>query len=68
MKVCEFLSGRQIKMCGAFNSALVMSLEELESQCQTNHYHTCKLYQKYLKKGVKLPLQEYNKNYVLPSV
>ena len=64
---CEFLCGRQIKMCGAFTCALVLSLEELDNKCATVHYHTCGIYQKYLSKGAKLPLNEYVKGQSAPS-
>lgn len=65
---CEFLLGRQIKMCGAFNCTLILSVEELDNMCSTDHYQTCKIYQKYIQRGAKLPLKDYAKNYVLPSV
>jgi len=63
---CEFLIGRQIKMCGAFNCTLILSVDELEGKCNTDSYHTCRIYQKRMKKGAKLPLKEYLKGYSLP--
>jgi hypothetical protein len=65
---CPFLSGRQIKMCAAFNGSLVLSVEELNSLCSSPAYHACKMYQKCQKAGNKLPLHEYTKSYILPSV
>jgi hypothetical protein len=65
---CTFLLGRQIKMCGAFKATLVLSVEELESKCNTEMYHLCSLYQKCMKNGAKLPLQDYKVNYSLPQV
>jgi hypothetical protein len=65
---CTFLLGRQIKMCGAFKATLVLSVEELDSKCNTEMYHLCHLYQKCMKSGAKLPLQEYKVNYRLPQV
>ena len=47
---------------------MVLSVEELGGLCNTGHYSTCGIYKKYVKKGVKLPLHEYKKNYVLPTV
>ncbi len=64
---CEFLMGRQIKMCGAFNCTIILSVDELYSKCSTDHYHTCKIYQKRISKGVNLPLQDYKKEFILPS-
>ena len=65
---CQFLSGRQIKMCAAFEGSLVLSVDELNSFCSSPRYQHCKIYQKCQKGGHKLGLQEYQKNYVLPSV
>ena len=64
---CPFLIGRQIKMCGAFKATLVLSVEELETKCAVEIFHTCSLYQKCLKSGAKLPLNEYKVNYQLPQ-
>lgn len=58
---CPFLIGRQIKMCGAFKATLVLSLDELEHQCSTPHYTTCRLYNKRIQCGAQLPLHEYGK-------
>jgi len=65
---CQFLSGRQIKMCAAFEGTLVLSTDELEAFCSNPNWQHCKIYQKYQNGGHKLPLRDYRKNYVLPSV
>ncbi len=65
---CEFLMGRQIKMCGAFNCTLILSVEELEKKCTNGNHANCKIYQRRIKNGAQLPLREYSKDYVLPSV
>jgi hypothetical protein len=64
---CEYLTGRQVKMCGAFNSHLVLSMDELETKCMTKRYHTCYIYRKCRRTGVKLPLQDYKREYKLPA-
>ncbi len=68
---CQFLIGRQIKMCGAFNGALVLSSEELDSKCNGANCVNCPIYKKCMKRGSKLPLYEYtkdHKDFVLPQV
>jgi len=65
---CEFLIGRQIKVCDAFHSQLVLSVEELETRCMTRLYQNCVIYKKCKKQGVKLPLKEYLKEPLLPIV
>jgi hypothetical protein len=65
---CELVCGRQIKMCGAFNSHLVLSLEELEQRCQTPVFQSCKIYQMCKQKGAKLPLKEYRQDYLMTQV
>ena len=65
---CELITGRQVKMCGAFNSHLVLSLEELELRCQDTGYQTCKIYQMCKLKGAKLPLKEYRQEYMITQV
>ncbi|MFO8056728.1 MAG: hypothetical protein R6V10_05485 [bacterium] len=64
---CEFLMGRQVKLCGAFNSHVVLSVDELEQKCMSKQYHTCGIYRKCKSKGTKLPLQEYKREYKLPT-
>lgn len=64
---CQYLSGRHVKMCGAFDGALVLSVDELTC-CTTPNYQHCKIYKKAQKEGAKLALGEYRTNYVLPSV
>lgn len=64
---CQFLSGRQVKMCGAFDGSLVLSVGELNF-CTTANYQHCKIYKKAQKEGGKLALQDYRTNYILPSV
>ncbi len=64
---CPFLIGRQIKICGAFKATLVLSVEELDVTCLPATYHTCGLYQKRIQAGVKLPLNEYNKDHQPPT-
>ena len=65
---CPFLIGRQIKMCGAFRATLVLSVEELDCKCKMELFHTCTIYQKYIKGGAKLALNEYKENYQIPYV
>ncbi len=64
---CQYLSGRQIKMCAAFEGPLVLSVEELNF-CNTPNYLHCKIYKKAHREGGKLALQDYRTNYILPSV
>ena len=65
---CQFLMGRQVKMCGAFNCTLILSLDELNSKCTVANHTNCRIYQKRIAKGAKLPLKDYAQDYVLPSV
>lgn len=58
---CIYLTGRQVKMCNAVEGSLVLSLNELSEQCLSDHYHTCKIYQRYHAKGMKIPLTEYQR-------
>jgi len=53
-------------MCGAFKAMLVLNVEELDTRCNTGTFQICKVYQKHMKEGVKLPLKEYETNYRTP--
>jgi hypothetical protein len=64
---CPYLIGRQIKMCGAFKAMLVLNVEELDNRCNTGTFQVCKVYQKHVKEGVKIPLKEYETNYRTPQ-
>jgi len=58
---CIYLTGRQLKMCNAVDGSLVLSLNELSEHCISDHYHACKIYQRYLAKGMKITLVEYQR-------
>lgn len=58
---CIYLTGRQFKMCSAVEGSLVLSTDELVGKCQSDHHHTCKIYQRYHGKGIKMPLLEYQR-------
>ena len=44
---CELLMGRRIRLCGAVREQVALSLEELQTICQTDRYHTCTIYQEH---------------------
>ena len=62
---CIYLSGRQIKMCSGVEGSLVLSLDELVSNCQNENYSLCKIYQRYHGKGTKVPLRDYQRGLVV---
>jgi hypothetical protein len=65
---CIYLTCGQVKMCSAVDGNLVLSLDELSDYCLTDNYHTCKIYQRYLAKGMKIPLTEYQRGLIIPKL
>jgi hypothetical protein len=65
---CPFLSGRQIKLCGAFEATLVLDVEELNHKCSNVLHQECKLYKKRLQSSDQLNIIEYGKDQILPTV
>jgi hypothetical protein len=65
---CPFLSGRQIKLCGAFEATLVLDVEELDLKCTNVQFHDCKLYKKRMRDGGQLSIRDYRKDHVPPML
>lgn len=65
---CIYLTGSQVKMCSAVDGSLALSLDELSHHCLTDHYHACKIYQRYHAKGRKIPLTEYQRGLIVTKL
>jgi hypothetical protein len=57
---CIFLKGTFYKMCMAYDDIMVLSVEELERFCNTEHYHLCPIYERFQKDGIRTPIEEHS--------
>ena len=56
---CIFLKGALYKVCMAYDDLMILSLEELEKFCESQHYHACPIYERFQKDGSKTPVDEH---------
>lgn len=65
---CPLMKGNAIKMCGAFQVTLVLTLEDLSAFCSNSNWQNCAFYLKQQQQGQQLPIKDYaNERCLMPS-